>query len=1068
MPKIPFRFYRSLFINLFLILGILVASPPAFSGLFPGERIHCGKINLKVKTVQDLKDHTIAVALDTEGKTVIIAQASVGTSATVISLLAQLCEEVAGKLTQQSAATVTAPGSNGLESFTVGNEPVDVTGGDFNGDDHIDLAVVNQDSGNISILLNNAGTGFLTPTNVPTGSEPRSIVSGDFNNDGRIDLATANLGDGIGDVSLLLGNGGGGFSSPASIAVSSSAFSLVAASFGSSPVSLATADFNKDGNIDLVVANSAGNALVRLGNGNGTFQAPTFLNALGQFSILAEDLNRDGALDVITNGVVLLNDGTGNFPTATRFATGLQPTLVRAGDLNGDGILDLVTANASSNSVTAYLRRGNGSFQTPLHYIVGHGPGEIIIEDLDDNGTVDLAVSNFQSNHLTILFGTGDGNFSGGQAFASTFNANQTTNRAALADFDGDGHLDLAAANIFGNGDAAVLKGQAFGKFAVPVELTDQHGGEVVAGNFNADTKPDLAFIQQGSPGLENDTIEVRLGTGNLRFGSPTILTLPDADLALNFAMAVDIDGNGTVDLVSANTGTDDVSVFLGNSNGTFQSDVTTTVGDHPKWVAAGHLDGNATLDLAVVSAGPLGGQAGKLSLLFGTGNGGFSTGSEFFLNTEPNSVVIGDLNGDGKSDFAAIVQAPLLAWNIQIVLGNGNGTFDAPSLIPLAGGEAGNLTASDLDVDGDLDLIMTVGLEIGFLEGHGNGTFSPVLLFDGGAPIGPITAIDLNHDQRPDLVVPQSHSGTTAILLNTAAAPTKVSHDINGDGTTDVVWRDTSSGAVALWLMNGPSIISSGFPGGISAEWQIATIGDVNADGKADVIWQNTTSGLVAIWLMNGLGIASVGFPGTLPPGWVIAGTGDLNGNGTADIVWRNTSTGEVALWLMNGTTIASSGFPGGLSLNWQIAQVGDVNADGKADVIWQNTTSGLVAIWLMNGLGIASVGFPGTTPAGWVMAGTGDLNGNGTADIVWRNTSTGEVALWLMNGTTIASSGFPGGVSLNWQIAQVGDVNADGKADVIWRNRTSGGVAVWLMNGLAIASVGFPGTAPTEWEIQ
>jgi hypothetical protein len=94
---------------------------------------------------------------------------------------------------------------------------------------------------------------------------------------------------------------------------------------------------------------------------------------------------------------------------------------------------------------------------------------------------------------------------------------------------------------------------------------------------------------------------------------------------------------------------------------------------------------------------------------------------------------------------------------------------------------------------------------------------------------------------------------------------------DLNGNGTADIVWRNTSTGEVALWLMNGTTIASSGFPGGVSLNWQIAQVGDVNADGKADVIWRNRTSGGVAVWLMNGLAIASVGFPGTAPTEWEI-----------------------------------------------------------------------------------------------------------------------------------------------------------------------------------------------------
>ena len=308
----------------------------------------------------------------------------------------------------------------------------------------------------------------------------------------------------------------------------------------------------------------------------------------------------------------------------------------------------------------------------------------------------------------------------------------------------------------------------------------------------------------------------------------------------------------------------------------------------------------------------------------------------------------------------------------------------------------------------------------------------------------------------------------TTALTLVPSDNAGAVGGDLDGNGKADLVFRNTGSGVVAVWLMNGLTIATSGFPAGVPLVWQITGVGDVNGDGKADVIWRNSTNGTVAVWLMNGLTITSVGFPGSASTEWGIQAIGDVNGDGKADLIWRNSNDGATAIWLMNGTTIASSGFPGGVPLVWQIAGVGDVNGDGKADVIWRNSTSGTVAVWLMNGLTITSVGFPGSASTEFEIAGVGDVNGDGKADLVWRNTSDGNTAIWLMNGTTIASSGFPAGVPLAWQIAQVGDVNGDGKADVIWRNATSGTVAVWLMNGLTITSVGFPGSASTDWEIQ
>ena len=126
------------------------------------------------------------------------------------------------------------------------------------------------------------------------------------------------------------------------------------------------------------------------------------------------------------------------------------------------------------------------------------------------------------------------------------------------------------------------------------------------------------------------------------------------------------------------------------------------------------------------------------------------------------------------------------------------------------------------------------------------------------------------------------------AMMFNLAwsdSATAGNSTDLNGDGKSDLVWRNSKNGSTAIWLLNGDTIGSAGFPGGVPLAWQIAGIGDVNGDGKADVIWRHSTSATVAIWLMNGTTITSVGFPASVPTAWSLQAVGDVNGDGKADL---------------------------------------------------------------------------------------------------------------------------------------------------------------------------------------
>jgi subtilase family serine protease len=188
---------------------------------------------------------------------------------------------------------------------------------------------------------------------------------------------------------------------------------------------------------------------------------------------------------------------------------------------------------------------------------------------------------------------------------------------------------------------------------------------------------------------------------------------------------------------------------------------------------------------------------------------------------------------------------------------------------------------------------------------------------------------------------------------------PQTAAHDFNGDGKSDILWRDTS-GDVAIWFMNGAQMQYAGVGNVPPNVWSIVGTGDFIGDGKSDILWRDT-SGNVAIWYMNG---AQMQYEpvANAPTVWSIAGIGDFNGDGKADILWRDTS-GDVAIWFMNGAQMQYAGV-GNVPLNvWSIAGIGDFNGDGKADILWRDT-SGDVAIWFMNGAQMQYAGVGNVPP--------------------------------------------------------------------------------------------------------
>jgi len=571
-----------------------------------------------------------------------------------------------------------------------------------------------------------------------------------------------------------------------------------------SVLTLAVADFNNDGRPDVVVrtwpdASGAQTTSVLLADSSGQFHLVSDLprhpgESDGRPDV--GDFNGDGAADVLIGRYHIasaaavsffdtyLGHGDGSFadPVRTVFPSGvLLNAALYIGDLNNDGRSDVVTLSLPNSTLYVWIADGSGSFRPPLALsrlaisdaVAGSDPArsrDIVAGDLNGDGTVDLLVrfyyrarsSSSRSGEprevSAIYFGDGSGHFSPPVRLAEPVDHRRFNVEQIVADVNRDGRDDIVltgtlafAPDYTTPSPTDVYLALGGGRFSGPV-LSPATGGdffdalEIKNGLGDVDLDGSVDLVTEG-PGA----LSIARGDGTGHFAPAYAEGAADGSLATG-AVVADFDADGNPDVAVANSGSSNVSIWLGDGAGGWSGPTSYPVGDHetPIAMVAADLNGDGAIDLATASNG--GGRVG-ISILYGDRTGHFVLGRQLSAHV-PVALAAADFDGDGSIDLAVgdnttrrvDIFFDMAGTTRQVTLADSE-EFD---------GDLSSLAVADFDRNGFPDIVRSspTGSASVFLN-VGRPTLSRITRVSMGVPTFSIAAGDLDGDGIPDLAAP-------------------------------------------------------------------------------------------------------------------------------------------------------------------------------------------------------------------------------------------------------------------------------------------------------------------------